>query len=65
MATLSPAQSSNPQSLLVTRRQAASLLSVHLRTLDHLLAQGKIPFIKKSRKFVRIKMKDILAFIGE
>jgi excisionase family DNA binding protein len=64
MMPLPPTHTSNP-SQLITRRQAASLLSIHLRTVDHLLAQGKLPFIKKSRKFVRIKMKDILAFIGE
>ena len=63
MATSSPTQSSNNQSLVVTRKQAASLLQVHLRTLDSYLAQGRIPYVKKTRKMLRIRMRDLLAFI--
>jgi excisionase family DNA binding protein len=65
MATSLPTQSSNNQSLVVTRKQAASLLQVHLRTLDSYLAQGRIPYVKKTRKMLRIRMRDLLAFIGE
>jgi excisionase family DNA binding protein len=63
MATSSPTQTSNNQSLVVTRKQAASLLQVHLRTLDTYLAQGRIPYVKKTRKMLRIRMRDLLAFI--
>ncbi len=50
--------------LLITRKDAARLLSVNLRTIDHWLANGRLPYIKKSRKVVRIRTADILAFIA-
>jgi excisionase family DNA binding protein len=64
MHTQTPTNTINPAQLL-TRKAAASLLSIHLRTLDRLLAEGKLPYIKKGRKFVRIKSRDLLNFIGE
>jgi excisionase family DNA binding protein len=49
--------------LLITRKDAARLLSVNLRTIDTWLANGRLPHIKKSRKVVRIRTKDLIAFI--
>lgn len=60
MTTLVP---TSPAALL-TRKQVATLLNVHLRTVDGWIANGVLPYKKISRKCLRFRAADIAAFVA-
>jgi len=47
------------QSLMLTKRQAASLLGVHVRTLDRMRAAGEGPKAIRVRGAVRYRGRDV------
>jgi excisionase family DNA binding protein len=59
------ASSHAPAPLLVRRHEAAKMLAVHVRTLDGWLASGKLPSVKKGARCLRIRVSDLLKFIGD
>jgi excisionase family DNA binding protein len=53
-----------PTPSLLTRRQVAEMLNVHLRTVDLWIRKGVLPYKKISRKCLRFRAADIAAFIA-
>ncbi len=50
--------------VLLTRKQVAEMLSVHVRTVDGWIASGRLPSKKISRKCIRFRASDIAAFVA-
>jgi len=48
--------------ILLTRQDAARLLSVSLRSIDGWIASGAIPVVRKGLRCVRIRYADLLDF---
>jgi excisionase family DNA binding protein len=48
---------------LLTRAEVAEFLKVSQQEVYRLTRTGELPVIKKSKKFVRYKKSDILAFL--
>ena len=63
--TMNVASSHAPAPLLVRRHEAAKMLAVHVRTLDGWLASVKLPSVKKGARCLRIRVSDLLKFIGD
>lgn len=50
---------------LLTKAQAAQLLGVSIRTIDNLMRQRRISFVKLTRKIVRFPRREILQNVRE
>jgi excisionase family DNA binding protein len=50
---------------LLTKPQAAHLLGVSIRTLDNLMRQRRISFVKLTSKMVRFPRREMLRHISE
>jgi len=50
---------------LLTKAQAAHLLGISIRTVDNLMRQRRISFVKLTSKTVRFPLREILAHIRE
>jgi len=48
---------------LLTRKEVAEFLKISQTEVYRLTRKGELPVIKKSKKFVRYKKSDILAFL--
>ncbi len=55
----------SPHPILITRPDAAKLLSVNLRSVDKWIADGILPVIRKGRRCVRIRYQDLLEFASK
>lgn len=67
-----PANPASFRPLLVTKKQAASLLSVSVRTIENLLAQKALPFRKLGKRtlipyssVVQLSRRDVPVITGE
>jgi len=50
---------------LLTKSEAAQLLSVSSRTIDNMMRQRRISYVKLTRKMVRFPRREILQHIRE
>jgi excisionase family DNA binding protein len=52
------------QKLLITVREAAGLTGFSEGTLRHWISQQRIPFVRISRRCVRLRVRDVEAWIS-
>ncbi len=50
---------------ILTRKEAAELLKIHLRTLDYLVATNQIPYSRVGRRGVRFRRSRLMQHLGE
>ena len=50
---------------LLTRKQAARLLGIGLKTLDRLVKEGRLRHIKAGARILRFRLVDIELFLDE
>lgn len=50
---------------LLTKAEAAKLLGISARSIDNMMRQGRISFVKLTPKLVRFPRKEILQHIRE
>lgn len=60
-----PSTAALPEPELMTKIQAAHLLGVSTRTVDNMMRQRRISFVKLTSKMVRFPRKEILQHIRE
>jgi excisionase family DNA binding protein len=52
-----------PEPELLTKKQAAALMALSIRTMDRLVAKGDIPHVSLGKRCVRFPLKPLRAWI--
>ena len=66
-SVLASQQDANPVALplpeMLTKRQAAALMQISIRTLDRLVVRGDVPHVRLSRRCVRFPVKALQSWL--
>ncbi len=65
MTPLTPGTVAQIEPELLTKAQAAQLLGVSIRSVDNMMRQRRISFVKLTAKMVRFPRREILQHIRE